>query len=299
VVVGLVGCGGWGKHILRDLRTLGCEVPVVARSDASTTRARDGGAAAVVSDVASLPTLDGAVVATSTSTHAAVLDEVLDRGVPVFCEKPLCTDTTDAEQLAAIAPDRLFVMDKWRYHPGVLELAAIARGRRLGTVAGLQTVRVGWSTPHDDVDPVWVLAPHDLAIAVEIMGGVPRPAAAVAQWLDGDVVTLSALLRGDGWWHALEVSGRSPERTRRLELHCSDGVAVLGGGWDEHVTVFTGERGAPEEERIDTPGELPLLAELRAFVEHLRGGPPPKSSAAEGAEIVAAIARLRGLAREP
>jgi predicted dehydrogenase len=299
VVVGLVGCGGWGKHILRDLRTLGCDVPVVARSEASITRARDGGAAAVVSDVASLPTLDGTVVATSTSTHAAVLEEVLDRGVPVFCEKPLCTDTTDAERLAAIAPDRLFVMDKWRYHPGVLELAAIARGRRLGTVSGLQTVRVGWGTPHDDVDPVWVLAPHDLAIAVEIMGGVPRPAAAVAQWLDGDVVTLSALLRGDGWWHALEVSGRSPERTRRLELHCSDGVAVLGGGWDEHVTVFTGERGALEEERIDTPGELPLLAELRAFVEHLRGGPPPKSSAAEGAEIVAAIARLRGLAREP
>ena len=46
---------------------------------------------------------------------------------------------------------------------------------------------------------------------------------------------------------------------------------------------------------METPGELPLLAELRAFVEHLGGGPPPKSSAREGAEIVAVIERLRRL----
>jgi hypothetical protein len=44
-------------------------------------------------------------------------------------------------------------------------------------------------------------------------------------------------------------------------------------------------------------GELPLLAELRAFVEHLGGGPPPKSSAAEGAAVVRTIATLRELAR--
>jgi hypothetical protein len=62
-----------------------------------------------------------------------------------------------------------------------------------------------------------VLAPHELAIALEVLGAVPRPAAAVAHWLDGDAVQLSALLHGPGWWHALEVSGRSPERERRIE----------------------------------------------------------------------------------
>ena len=38
-------------------------------------------------------------------------------------------------------------MDKWRYHPGVLELAAIARSERLGRVHGLSTTRVGWGHP--------------------------------------------------------------------------------------------------------------------------------------------------------
>lgn len=298
MVVGLVGCGSWGRHILRDLRTLGCDVPVVARSDESRSRAEEGGAASIVLDIASLPQADGIVVATPTSTHAAVLDEVLELGVPVYCEKPLCDDTDAAARLAALAPDRLFVMDKWRYHAGVLELAAIAREQRLGAVAGIKTLRLGWEDPHDDVDPVWVLAPHDLSIALEIFGGVPLPDAAAANWIDGRAMQLSALLRGPGWWQSLEVSARSPERTRRVELHCAEGVAVLGGGWDEHISIFRAGRSAIEEERIQTPGELPLLVELRAFVEHLASGPPPKSSAAESASIVAAIAALRRLARE-
>ena len=70
---------------------------------------------------------------------------------------------------------------------------------------------------------------------------------------------------------------------------------MLGGGWDEHITVYREGSGGVEEERIETPGELPLLAELRAFVEHLGGGTPPRSSAAEGAATVAAIAGLRRL----
>jgi predicted dehydrogenase len=296
MVVGLVGCGNWGRHILRDLVSLGCEVPVVARSRESIARAEEGGAATIVGDLDSLPSLDAAVVATPTTTHAAVLVEVLERRVPVFCEKPLTDDPEAAERLAASAPDALFVMDKWRYHPGVKELAAIARERRLGPVSGLATVRIGWGNPHDDADPVWVLAPHDLAIGYEILGAFGEPESAVGQWRGGGAVHLRGVLRGDGWWQTVEVSGRSADRKRAVELYCDEGVAVLGDGWDEHVSVYRDASEGFVEEQIQTPGELPLLAELRAFVDHVRGGPPPRSSAAEGAAAVSTIAKLRALA---
>jgi predicted dehydrogenase len=296
MVVGLVGCGRWGKHILRDLLALGCEVPVVARSAESRARAEEGGASAIVSGVEELPELDGVVVATTTSTHAIVIEELLERGVPVFTEKPLTTDPDVAAGLAKAAPDTLFVMDKWRYHPGVVEIAAIARERRLGSVSGLTTTRIGWGVAHDDVSPVWVLAPHDLSIALEVMGAVPDPRAAVAEIAAGSVVGLSALLDGPGYWQSFVVTARSPERSRRVELHCDEGVVVLADAWDEHVTVYRSGASEPEPERMETPGELPLLAQLRAFVAHLGGGPPPRSSAADGAAIVAALDELHRLA---
>src|ERR1041384_6958925 len=118
--VGLVGCGRWGVNILRDLRSLGCDVPVVARSQESVARARDGGASAVVRDVSELSHVDGIVVATTTSSHAEVVEAALDHGVPVFVEKPVCTDSQRAVRLSELGGGRLFVMDKWRYHPGVL-----------------------------------------------------------------------------------------------------------------------------------------------------------------------------------
>lgn len=288
----MVGCGHWGVNILRDLRALGCDVRVVARSDASVARARNGGAAAVVSEIVELGAVDGIVTCTPIETHATVIEEALAADVPVFTEKPLCDDVGDAARLVALAPDRLFVMDKWRYHPAVAVLASIAETGDLGRVHGLRTIRVQPDNRHDE-DAVWVLAPHDLAIALEVLGEVPRPRAALGQWSGERLVTMHALLEADRGWHAAEVSERAPAIERRVELHCDEGVAVLGDGWDEHVLVH---RPGRQTERIDGHGELPLLAELRAFVGFVDGGPPPKSSAAEGAAMVEAIAALRALA---
>jgi predicted dehydrogenase len=291
--IGLIGCGRWGRLILRDLVALGCEVAVVARSGASRGAALEGGAGEIVAGVDELPSCDGVVVATPIATHADVVAAALGHGVPVFVEKPLTDDAEAAGRLASVAPDRLFVMDKWRYHPGVELLGEIARGEELGGVVGLRTLRVGWGNPHAE-DAVWVLAPHELSIALEILGALPAPRSAVADTTDHHATGLIGLL-GERPWHALELSTRSPERRRAIVLECEEGVALLRDAYSDRVELF---RDGPEPVADSRPisTELPLARELRAFVDHLRGGPPPRSSAAEGAAVVRAIAELRGLA---
>ena len=107
----------------------------------------------------------------------------------------------------------------------------------------------------------------------------------------------------DDPWHALEVSARSAERSREVTLFCEEGIAVLPDPYSEHVRIFrrTGpaESTVPEPELRPISNELPLLRELQAFLEHLDGGPPPRSSAAEGAAAVRAITELRALAGLP
>jgi predicted dehydrogenase len=279
------------------LRSLGCEVPVVARSEESGGRARAGGAEKVVESISGLGEVDGVVIATPTSSHAAVTEEALALGVPVFVEKPLTADAASARRLADAAPDRLFVMDKWRYHPGVRELARIAASGELGEVVGIHSRRVTLGHRYSDVDTVWIHAPHDLAIALEVLGELPAPRLAVPEEVGGELAGLTAIY-GEAPWMVLEVSTLAPAHRRELRLVCEGGVAQLDGGYADSVVIArAGAITEGEVERRPIEGELPLLAELRAFVEHLGGGPTPLSSAAEGAALVAVVEETIALAR--
>jgi len=294
--IALIGCGRWGANVLRDLRALECAVWVVARSPASRARAADGGAAGIAERVSDLPPVAGAVICTPISTHFDVVREVAARvAVPIFVEKPLTAEPATAERLASELGGRLFVMDKWRYHPAVRELAQIARTQELGPVHGLHCRRVTRGHRYDDVDTVMVQAPHDLSIVLEVLGEIPPAVHATAERMAGQRVGLLATLGGPPWV-TLEVSCVAPGHRRELRLTCRDGVAYLDGGWSQEIHILRSIEGDPEPEVRATPGELPLLAELRAFLEHLRGGPPPASSAGEGALIVRRLAELGELA---
>lgn len=295
LTVALVGCGRWGRLILRDLVALGCRVAVATPSEESRQVASAGGAWRVVPHVRDLPDVEGAVVATPTVHHGAVAAELLARGLKVFVEKPLTADPVVARALVEAAPDRVFVMDKWRYHPCVEELARIARSGEIGPVLSLNTTRIDWGNPHSDVHAVWILAPHDLSIGLEVLGFLPEPRYARAEIVGDQPVALVGLL-GDEPFQAIEINTRSPVKRREVRLSCRDGVASFGDGYADAVEIVRAD-GNRETRGVST--ELPLRRELKAFLEHLRGGPPPRSSAAEGALIVETIARLCELAGVP
>ena len=98
--VGLVGCGRWGRFILRDLLTLGCDVAVVSTSEAGRENARAGGAKDIVENINQLPQVSGVIVATPTQTHAKVIESLLRLSVPIFTEKPMTADRVNRSMRA-------------------------------------------------------------------------------------------------------------------------------------------------------------------------------------------------------
>jgi predicted dehydrogenase len=286
----LIGCGRWGRNILRDLALIGQPTIVVdvsaqalaaAAPLALATRASiDGG-----EDVA------GVIIATPATDHVATITRVAPWQKPIFVEKPLACRSEDAERAVALAGSRLFVMDKWRYHPGIEALGALARSGELGPVRGLHTWRLGREHAHEDVDAVWTLLPHDLSIVREILGFLPPAVLAVAERIDGRVCGMTARL-GSEPACILEVSACRTEHRRRIEVALGLGVAVLDGDRDTIIRIAS-EHG---DRTIEVGDEQPLKRELEAFVHYLDGGPPPKSSGRDGAEAVHRICELRRLA---
>jgi predicted dehydrogenase len=287
--VALIGVGRWGRHILRDLTALGCEVHVVARSESSIAHAREHGAKSIAASVVELPEVSAGVVASLTSVHAESIDALAAHTAgPIFSEKPLTADVEQARRLVNAYGERLFVMDKWRYHAGILKMAELAKSGELGEIQGVSLRRVTMRNPHPDVSTVWTHIPHDLSIAYEVLGEVPPLRTAVGERVAGQLRGATAIL-GDSPWVQLETSDCAPDHRREARVVGTDAAVILDGGWADHVTVrnFRGE-----DVQIATPGELPLMAELRAFVDHVKGGPAPKSSAQVGLTIVERIQEI-------
>lgn len=286
--VAVVGCGRWGARIVADLRSLGADVVTVDP---------DPGCQADVASVDAAGAVDAFVVATPASNHAAVLRSLAPLDVPVFCEKPLTVSVADATEVVALLGPRLHVMHVWRYHPGVELLGELARGGAVGEVHGLRTVRDGWTSPRTDVDPVWTLVPHDLTLAIEVLGSIPTPRAALAEFRRGQAVGLWAQLGGRGEpFLVVEASTRFGDKRREIRVHGSEAVAILRHPDATEVELERGEGATPEVDRIAFVPDPPLRRELAAFLDHLSGGPPPRSSGAEGLEVVRGVAALRSLA---
>lgn len=296
--IALVGCGRWGSFILRDLVALGAEVTVVVPTLDKRDRITEAGAHRVVTSMASLSDIDGIVIATPTSLHSDHLFEAITFGIPVFCEKPLTNSVVTAREVLQQGGDRIFVMDKWRYHPAIIKMAEIAREQTYGKVISLDTVRTQWGNPHSDVDASWILLPHDLSIALEIFGEVPSVTASSAIVIGNELKQLATQWNfSDDRTLTTVIGISSQSSTRQVSLYCEQGVVTLNGGWDEHleVNLFDAHQ-SDEVQQILTPGELPLLSELRAFLTYLNGGPTPKSKAIEALAIVQGVESARKLA---
>lgn len=294
--IALLGSGIWGTLILRDLLDLGAEVAVV-EPDAGRRDEAAARGAATTAHVDGVGVVHGVVVATPATSHEADVAAALELGVPIFCEKPFTTSAAGARRLAAAGGDRIHVMHVWRYHPGVELLGELARSGAIGRPLGVRTTRTNWTSPRTDTDPIWTLVPHDLTLAIEVLGLIPAPRAAVAEVHDGRPVSMWAHCGGDDEpFLVIEASTRFTDKRREVRVHGDGGVAVLSGLGVDAVEIATGSDAEPIVERRPFSAEEPLRRELAAFLDHLAGGPAPKSPCAEGVAVVEAVEELRRLA---
>lgn len=297
--VGLIGCGAWGRFILRDLKACGAIVHVVAPSEASRQNAMAHRADSIVGTLAGLPPVDGYVVAAPTSLHAAIIEALLPTGRPIFAEKPMTADIASARRITETAGERVFVMQKWRYHPGIERIRQEIASGALGDLIGIHIQRWGWGCPHKDANAFWILMPHDLSIVLHWLNDIP-PVRFVHSTLAGliDTGAIVQLGRPGGVPATIDMSVAAPEHRRTFTVVGSTASLELRDSYDSNIRV---RRGPPADanavaDTIEIGQEMPLLLELQAFLRHLEGGPPPMTSAREGLLIVERTAEIEAAA---
>jgi predicted dehydrogenase len=140
--IGFLGLGWIGQHRMRALLAeQACEVPVVAdpSPEARACAQRLAPGAALVDSLEELVSfeLDGAVIATPSALHAAQARALLQRGIAVFCQKPLARTAAETAGIvgAARSADRLLGCDlSYRHTEGMRRIRNCVAEGELGTV---------------------------------------------------------------------------------------------------------------------------------------------------------------------
>ena len=278
--IGLVGAGFiGGRHVdsliaLDGVRVVGVADPQVERAERLAARA---GATAYPGWAELLDTekLDALYVCVPPHGHGGVEDAAIDRGVPLFVEKPLGTDLVTAERLAARIDDAgllTAVGYHWRY------LDTLEQARALLADTPARMVLAAWLDKAPRV-PWWgrqaesggqtvEQATHLFDVARVLVGEVAGGSAVGSRSADGpgdilDVCT-AALRFESGAVGSFSNSCLLPRGSRiGVEL-----VAPGLGLWlTEHRLVVSDSDG---ERTVDRQVD-PIAAEDRAFVAAVRG----------------------------
>jgi len=290
-IVGLIGCGSWGKNILRDLLLLNCNVYVVDKDPEAKKRASEAGASGVFSNADNLPVCDGYVVAVPINRLAKECADLLKYRKPVFSEKTLCFSIEDFDLLNSLGGlDYIFVMHKWHYHPGVEALRVVAQSGRIGEIEELYTTRHAWVNDFHGGDVFWTQSVHDLSIIKHILGYIPEKVKAVniIKNENGLPVSFTAIT-GEKPTVIMSVSGRHCSRISGVSIQGSKGSAELYNAYDDHITV----RDAESVSKMPIDTTFPLYLELKEFVEYLDGGPRPRCNLENAKEVTQAILALK------
>jgi predicted dehydrogenase len=197
------GGGRWGTHLLRNFLALP-EVDLVAIAEPNAEKHATLRATFELSDSITLTTdaeailarsdIDAVAIATPAATHYDLIKTALKQGKHVLAEKPLTLDVAECEELCDLATQqqRQLVIDHtYLFHPGVQKGHALLASHPLGTLRYGYATRTNLGPVRPDVDALWDLAIHDIAIFNHWLGETPQAVSAQGQvWLQGDRPTL-------------------------------------------------------------------------------------------------------------
>ncbi|MFC4171915.1 Gfo/Idh/MocA family protein [Microvirga sp. GCM10011540] len=146
--IGFLGVGWIGRHRMEAILKTGM-VEAAAIADPSPEMAAE--AARMAPDAQLVSTLDdlldagvdGVVIATPSAMHAEQSIRALERGVAVFCQKPLGRDAVEAKAVvdAARRANRLLDVDlSYRFTEGMQRIREVIRSGELGHIYAVDLV---------------------------------------------------------------------------------------------------------------------------------------------------------------
>src|SRR5437762_13625571 len=231
--IAVIGCGYWGMNYVRIFNEL-TESRVAAVCEQRPERLKKVARrfpnvhlTTQIDDVLSQPDVQAVVVCTEASSHYNVARRLLSAGKHLLVEKPLTTTSRDAENLIELADSHsvtLMVGHTFIFNAGIRKVKEYVK-QDTGRVYYLYARRTNLGPIRRDVNALWDLAPHDIAIFNYLLDATPEWVSAVGGKVLGnsrdDVGFVSLGYPGNVLAH-VHVSWADPDKAREVVVVKSD-----------------------------------------------------------------------------
>jgi predicted dehydrogenase len=313
--VAVIGYGYWGPNLARCFaETDGCTLAaIVDRSTGALARAakRHPGAQRTTDwhEVLTNPEVDAVVIATPVSSHFEIARAALEAGRHVLIEKPMTTTSGEARILVELAARRglvLMVDHTFIYSSAVQKMKELIDTDALGQIYYYDSTRINLGLFQRDVNVIWDLAVHDLAILQYMLNSPPTAiSAAGVTHVPGtpeNMAQVTLYLESGAVAH-LNLNWLAPLKVRRVLIGGARKMIV----WDdveptEKIKVYdrsvslTDDPNQIHEMRVNYRiGDMwapqlstaePILVEAAHFIACIEQGQTPATDGALGLHVV-------------
>ncbi len=303
MTVAVIGCGYWGKNLVRNFHSLDalqivCDATEAGRQTALTLAPT----ATIVGDTAAVLASDvsGVVIATPAETHYSLVKAALLAGKDVFVEKPLALTYEQGAELVRIAEQNkriLMVGHVLEYHPAIQSIQRLIQSGDLGKVLYIYSNRLSLGKIRREENILWSFAPHDVAVILRITGSLPFEVVACGgNYVQANIadVTVTNLLFDNGVRAHIHVSWLHPFKEQRLvvigskKMASYDDVSKKLVLYDQRVEWQEGQpipiKGQGSE--IVFGSEEPLRVECQAFLDAMESRIPPLTDGQSGLRVL-------------
>jgi UDP-N-acetylglucosamine 3-dehydrogenase len=297
--VGLIGCGGMGRSLGKQL--VGLETARLAGvADVSPEAVEKVSAELEAPGFPSAeallerPDVDAVIIASPGFVHRPLSELAASRGKHIFLEKPMATNAADCDAIMGAA-DRagvvLMVGQVLRYYPCWWQIIELVRRGEIGTPVGIHVTRVGggfsgvWSQEWRNSlelsgGLLMEVNAHEIDFMCQVCGDVDRVYAEAGHYGDDPAdypnLYFVSLRFTSGAVGLLHSSTFSAMNDLSGKVQGTEGTVFYTNGFaaDGEIRHGRGE-GEPRTIRIgDIQVEPPVRRELRLFVEAVQTGSP-------------------------
>lgn len=308
--VAVIGCGHWGKNLVKNFANLGALGAVHDPHDETAQKfANEYGVPAKSWDeILGDAEIDGVVIAAPAVLHAKLVLEAFDAGKHVYVEKPLALTVEDAEKVQQKAMETgktLMVGHLLQYHPVFVKLRSMVEAGELGNLQYIYSNRMSLGKFRSEENVLWSFAPHDISMILSLAGEAPQSVDAFGGSYMLEGIADNCLVKmsfANGVKGHIQTSWLHPFKEQRLVVIGDKAMAVFEDTkpWAEKLALYPHEIDAstvpftPNKKDVvyvDVAEDEPLKCECQHFLDAMQNGATPRTDGEEGLRVLSVLER--------